>query len=326
MRPIRHILVAVKDPGAKSSPAVAKAAQLALATGAALELFHAIADAICIDALAPEDPSLGQIKSRSRARSVEQLEAIAAPLRRRGLEVSTRAEWDYPIYEAVVRRATAIKADLIVAARHATRHVAPWLLRFNDWELLRLSKVPVLLVKSALPYSKPVILATVDPTHAFAKPARLDHEILSQAQLLKDALQGRVHALHAWQPLSSGNVSDEMITLRITLDIEAKARNKAKRDFERVLRGSGIPRSRQHFVDSRPVSAIRRVVSETGCAIVVMGAISRSGLKRAFIGNTAEKVLDSLACDVLVVKPSRFPSRVASSPRGARIVTAPPLA
>jgi universal stress protein E len=37
-----------------------------------------------------------------------------------------------------------------------------------------------------------------------------------------------------------------------------------------------------------------------------MGAMSRSGLKRIFIGNTAEKVLDSLQCDVLIV---RSPSR-----------------
>jgi nucleotide-binding universal stress UspA family protein len=34
-----------------------------------------------------------------------------------------------------------------------------------------------------------------------------------------------------------------------------------------------------------------------------MGAMSRSGLKRIFIGNTAEQVLDSLQSDVLIVKP-----------------------
>ena len=34
-----------------------------------------------------------------------------------------------------------------------------------------------------------------------------------------------------------------------------------------------------------------------------MGAVSRAGLKRIFIGSTAEHVLDSLHCDVLVVKP-----------------------
>ena len=36
--------------------------------------------------------------------------------------------------------------------------------------------------------------------------------------------------------------------------------------------------------------------------LVVMGAVSRSGLQRLFIGSTAEEVLDRLPCDVLIVK------------------------
>jgi hypothetical protein len=51
-----------------------------------------------------------------------------------------------------------------------------------------------------------------------------------------------------------------------------------------------------------------------------MGAISRSGLKRAMIGNTAERVLNQLPCDVLVVKPARFKTKVPGVGRGVRIV------
>jgi universal stress protein E len=40
--------------------------------------------------------------------------------------------------------------------------------------------------------------------------------------------------------------------------------------------------------------------------VVVMGGVSRSGLKRLIIGNTTEQVLDSLPCDVLVLKPANF--------------------
>jgi universal stress protein E len=51
-----------------------------------------------------------------------------------------------------------------------------------------------------------------------------------------------------------------------------------------------------------------------------MGAVSRSGLKRAFIGNTAERILDQLTCDVLVVKGPRFTSAVSRVARGPRLV------
>ena len=36
--------------------------------------------------------------------------------------------------------------------------------------------------------------------------------------------------------------------------------------------------------------------------VVVMGAVSRSGLERLFVGSTAEDVLDKLSCDLLIVK------------------------
>jgi universal stress protein E len=55
-----------------------------------------------------------------------------------------------------------------------------------------------------------------------------------------------------------------------------------------------------------------------------MGAVSRTGFRRLLIGNTAERMLDDLRCDVLVVKPSKFHSRVARASRGASLLLSPP--
>ncbi len=52
-----------------------------------------------------------------------------------------------------------------------------------------------------------------------------------------------------------------------------------------------------------PAVELPAVARSVRAGLVVMGAMSRSGLKRIFIGNTAEQVLDSLQCDVLIVKP-----------------------
>ena len=62
---------------------------------------------------------------------------------------------------------------------------------------------------------------------------------------------------------------------------------------------------------------------EIGSSIVVMGALSRSGLKCLVLGNTAERLLDHLRCDVLVVKPRGFVSRVPRSPRGPQLIALP---
>lgn len=239
--------------------------------------------------------------------------------------MQSTAEWDYPVYEAIVRRAAANRADLIVAERHATRHVAPWLLRFTDWELLRLSPVPVLLVKSPRAYSRPVVLAAVDPSHAFAKPSRLDNEILRQAQFLTAALGGTLHAVHAYVPMAADLAAVGDLTPDITERIEAHARAGAQAGLSRALQGTKIPRTRRHLASHHPVEAIVKVARDVRSAIVVMGGVSRSGLKRLFIGNTAERILDQLACDVLVVKPPRFASHVSRAKRETRLITFPAL-
>lgn len=69
-----------------------------------------------------------------------------------------------------------------------------------------------------------------------------------------------------------------------------------------------------------PIEAIEQTAKATRCALVVMGAVSRSGLKRLVIGNTAASVLDHLACDLLIVKPKDFVERVRHSGHGARLV------
>ena len=54
-----------------------------------------------------------------------------------------------------------------------------------------------------------------------------------------------------------------------------------------------------------------------------MGVVARSGLKRLLIGNTAERVLDHLPCDLLVIKPEGFRGKVLPRRRGARFVSLP---
>jgi universal stress protein E len=328
MQAMRRILVAVKDPRARSLPAVAKAAQLARALGAGIELFHAIDAPLYVGAYSGD---ARQLEDYWRNEFLRQLDRAATRIGGADLKVTTAVEWDYPGYEAVIRRARRIRADLIVAERHAGRHVVPWLLHMTDWELLRLSPVPVLIVKSRRPYRRPVVLAAVDPSHAFAKPGRLDEEVLRLAATVTGALHGTLHALHACPvPLpvarpTAAWTSGKMTAEDIRAEIETKAVAQARSGFDRVLKSAHIPRSRRHLVARYPVDAIPDVARKTRSAIVVMGAVSRSGLKSVFIGNTAERVLDHLQCDLLVVKPLRFETRVRRAPRGVRIAVAAAL-
>lgn len=318
MRAICRILVAIKDPTSKSLPEVTKACQLARALGAQIELFHSISAPLYVDAYSFSEP-LPHVEQSIRRRCLTELEALATQVRRKGLKVTISAAWDYPTYEAVVRRATHIKADLIVAERHAGRHIAPGLLQLTDWELLRLSPVPVLLVKTAGAYRRPVVLAAVDPAHSYSKPAKLDDEILQVGSAVTDALRGALHVVHAYIPLPIGVFPDYSLTQDTVARIEVQTAALAQRGFDHSLRSVEIPKARRHLVSRHPIEAIEQTARETHSAIVVMGAVSRSGLKRLIIGNTAESLLDRLPCDVLIVKPAHFPVRIQRRRRGVRL-------
>jgi universal stress protein E len=321
MQPIRRILVAVKNPQGKASPAVIKAGQLAQALGASLELFHAIVTPLYVDAYSRPNGSLADTERDIQQRCLAQLRAIAKRMQRQGMEVSVAAEWDFPGYEAIIRRASQIKADLIVADLHAGSHVVAGMLHLTDWELLRSSATPVLLVKTKTPYRQPVVLAAVDPTHMRSKPAALDDEILSAASSVTESLHGTLHAVHAYIPAPVSIWPANAASAASLPRSMAQTARKARLVLDRASESAEIPRSRRHLVGRHPADAIEQTARQTHASIVVMGAISRSGLKGFFIGNTAERVLDSLACDVLVVKPTNFKQRVARSLRGVKLLS-----
>ena len=321
MRKIRRILVAVKDANARSLPAVDKAAQLARAFGAQLELFHGIVERLAADAYVYQEGGLAGAERTLRTRYREHLEGVARRLRNTGLKVNVAAEWDFPVYEAIVRQAHRVKADLIVAECHAGRRLAPWLLHVTDWELLRTSPVPVLLVKNARAYQKPVVLAALDPSHAFEKPVKLDSAILDTAGAFTKALHGSLHAMHAYAAVSLGADSVNGVGAALAMEAISETQARARKGFARAV-ARKVPRARQHLVCDVPIDAIPQTARATDAALVVMGAISRSGFERLIVGNTAERVLNQLTCDVLVVKPPRFVTRVSRMGRGVRIVSA----
>src|SRR5687767_4928974 len=202
MQPIRRILVAVKDPAARTLPAVNKAAQIAKGLHAQLTLFHDIATPLYAEALQGRGIDLGSLQREVQTARREQLEKVAARIRKHGIDVDVAADWDYPPYEAIIRKAQRVSADLVVVENHhgTGRHPARWLLAYTDWELLRLCPIPVLLVKSRRLYHRPRVLAAVDPSHAYAKPSNLDRQILRAGAQLVHALRGELHALHVFNP------------------------------------------------------------------------------------------------------------------------------
>jgi universal stress protein E len=318
---IHRIMAAVKDPTARSLPAALKATQLACALNAKLELFHAIDSSVHVDPLRIGQGRVLQIEREERAQYLQRLERIAARLRLHTNDVTVAAEWDYPNYEAIIRRAANTGADLIVAECDAGLHFMAGFRRLADWELLRLSPVPVLLVRRPRPYHHPKILAAVDPSRSFDKPAELDANILSLGNMFSKALRGELHAVTSYD---SGRPE---IVLRADSpggQVPSISARQVKDEFDDLLESANVLPGHRHLIGGHPDAGVSELARRLRVDIVVAGSVSRAGLQRLLIGNTSEQLLSSLACDLLAVKHSEFSARVSTESRSPKVTTLPP--
>jgi universal stress protein E len=308
-----RILFAVKDTDPRRPHGLTKVIALAKAGDAAIDLFHAISVPLYLPESA-DRKTIGDLKRDTLDLHRLRLEKLAAIARRRGVTATCTVVWDHPPHEAIVRHAAETGADLIVAQSHEGG--GKFLrMRFTDWELIRTSPVPVLLMRSAQPYRKPAILAAVDPVHAHAKPLDLDENILVGGRMLAALLRGKMHVVHASHPPLLGLAAETPFTAE-------DLRSHDRREFEKLMERADMAGRRGHLVEGDPADVIPGVAGQIHAGIVVMGAVSRSGLKRLFIGNTAERTIDRLSCDVLIVKSSDFRRRVARRRNDALVLGA----
>ncbi|HEY5809041.1 MAG TPA: universal stress protein [Povalibacter sp.] len=306
MDPINSILVIV-DPTAEIHPAVTKAAQLASKLNARLELY------VCDTKAARESRLTAQVGWPSGTSGVTSLkpviERMAEPLRQGGLDVTTEVDFGDPFCERLVDRIKQTTADLVVKDTHHHSLLKRTFLTNTDWQLIRACPVPLLLTKPTTWSAAPKVFAAVDPGHVNDKPVLLDDRILQYASCFAKHLGGELHALHAYIPvtiIASAVGSEPPMALAVSAE-EIKVEQEAKlKEVMQLVGEFGVDASRVHVQLGGPAQLLPHAARQHQADVMVMGALSRRSVKRAFIGSTAEDVLEHLPCDALIVKPLDF--------------------
>jgi universal stress protein E len=286
------ILVVIDLTAGASQPALERAAWLAQQGGARLELFASDYDPDLDTERGGTSPRRSLLAERRR-----QLEELAAPLRARGLTVSVDVVWDHPFDRAIVKKAAAHDYWLVAKATSHHNVVQRTLLTNTDWHLVRDCPVPLLLVKDRALAAEPHVLAAVDPVNEHDKPAALDDRIFTFAADLARVLRGHLHVMHAFTtPLGAGLPPD----VREVIAQQHRAAMTKFLDSHAALGGT------RHLYEGLAHESLLKAATEHAADFVVMGAVARRGLKRLFIGSTAERVLDRLPCDLVIIKPLEF--------------------
>jgi universal stress protein E len=308
-------ILAVLDPTTEAQPALAKAATLARRSGATLELFICDFDPSLSGQPFFDTDKLRHLREEFVAERLEYLEDAAEDLRAEGLAVETHVHWDNPTYRGIVRRVEESSPDLVVKDTHYHTVLRRTLFTNTDWSLIRTCPAPLLLAKAREWPDTPRVLAALDPGHVGDKPAELDHDILEWSELVAARMGGEVHAVHAFfpaallaatatlagMPLASGMTSAEIV--------EAE-RKRIAAQLDGIVGAHQLPAQRVHLEQGAAAEVLPRMADQLSAALVVMGVVSRSRLQEVFVGSTAERVLDRIGCDVLVVKPADFTEKL----------------
>jgi len=302
-------ILAIAEPTADQQLAIERGAWLAAAFGA--ELIVAVFD---YDQQLSSGRFLNpQIAEASRRDLLtvhaRRLEDHVREYRERGLRIEIDAQWGHPSDRGVLRLVAARQPLLVVKATHYNRFLRRAFFSNADWALVRRCSAPLLLVKPNPAPERPHIVAAVDPLHESDRPAALDRAILAFSTELASAVGGKLSVFHAYDPGPAIARAAGSLTSPIAVparELAASVERTHRKAVRELLADYPVEPEAVYVQEGLPPDRLVATSRALDADFVVMGSVSRSNARRLLVGGTAERALDQLPCDLLVVKPPGF--------------------
>ena len=236
------------------------------------------------------------------------LETAIEPMRQEGLKVAAKLLFGKPFLE-IIREVLRENHDLVMKTAQGEGGLKGMLFGSTAMHLLRKCPCPVWLVKKGVErYDR--IIAAVDPDPSDEQKNKLNAKIMDLATSLAKLEQSELFVVHAWslygETILRGGVGrmDQKEIDRLVREAEA-THKRGLDDFLQKYDLQGL-NYRVHLIKGEAGKVIPERAERKRADLIVMGTLSRSGVRGFLIGNTAEKILQKVDCSVLAVKPDGF--------------------
>lgn len=240
-----------------------------------------------ISAMSPEERLQLQLRKRE-----EELESVAECITSHAVEVEIIALSGTPSTE-IIKQVLRGNYDLLMLSERENKTIKNKLIGGTGKQILRKCPCPVLAVHPGHSGEYDKVMATIDVAqHDSYSNENLNDAIVTMAKAITEA------------------DNSELSLLNIPPDDEAKAAHLDKIKGCLVSHQIEIDDDKILLQPGSPVTVIPDAAKEHNIDLLVMGMLSRTGIKGFFIGNVAEKILDSVECSVLTVKPKEFVSPI----------------
>ncbi len=236
----------------------------------------------------------------------QQLKEVALPYRDRGVTVYERV-LQGSIYLALIREVLKNKHDLVIKMRDDHPDYKNRIGTL-DMRILRKCPCPVWLVHPEAKKNYHRILAAINPMAEDAIGKEINTKVFELASSLSLLEKSELHIVSVWDIFGESFIkrraNDEDfkdLQQKALLNIRKKLDNLIETfDFE-------VNPNHIHLIKGAAMYTIPSFVNQMEIDFVVMGSIARTGILNGFlIGNTAEKIVNSINCSLLTVKPKSF--------------------
>ncbi|MBV0931988.1 universal stress protein [Marinobacterium weihaiense] len=224
-----------------------------------------------------------------------------------GTEAGADVYWDRDRAEGIVRKVLRYQPDLVIHAPEPHANALQRLLSAPDWRLLRQCPAPLLLSKRTRWQARPIIAAAIDPFHLDDAAAALDKRLLEHAAGLARQLEGELHVLHVFNTLPHSAIFDEHMVVDFE-SLQKKVRQEHRQRIDALIEPFGLTVADPcvHLLEGELHQKVPAWLEETPVDVLVMGTLARGFLDRMLLGSSAERLLDQVDCDLLVLKPDTF--------------------
>lgn len=246
---------------------------------------------------------VSKVEAHINERHLSELDELAKPLREQGLKVSTKVIWDTKFHRGIITFAKQQSFDLIVKTAHYHNQIQKLLITPSDWHLMRESGTNLLLVKQGRWPDNSNILGAIDIDAKDQSHSQLNIEIIEHCVSLADKFKVKPHVINVfpWPLIEKRQLQhlfDQDSFYKEGKELHAKALKDYVSDFS-------IADNQLHLAEGVSTEeAIPEIVKATQSHLLVIGTVGRKGLSGVVIGNTAEKIIDNLNCEVLALQPN----------------------
>jgi universal stress protein E len=296
MKSLKTVMVVLDKPKHPQT-GLEKALQIAEKTGAHLHLIS-----FCWHAMCEQNDVFDVHQRRSMKKEIlrareEWLWQLIRDRKLNAADITVEVVWARDIAGWVASEAVNRKYSMVVKSVHRSAQLLHTPL---DWQLLRSVPVPVLLVGVTGSGKRPAVgsnvLATLDLRHNDRKHRTLNLRVLDAAARFAEISGGKMHCVAVVEYSKVLSELDVLSAQRVRRDVIAKTQDL----LSAMLEPYAVAKSRIH----RPAGKVGQMVAETArkakAGLVVVGS-SASG--RGILGGSAEKILERVPGDLLVVHP-----------------------